>query len=274
MTEIVVVTSDHHITSTLGLCPPNYTLDDRGEYRPSPGQRFLMRSWGSFWNDVKELAEQHHAPVTAIFNGDTVEADAKKRSNQIITRNKAKIVEAAYQALEPAIKISDRTIFIRGTGAHEGESSELAELLAADLTITEKAPNGNHSWWQFLGEFGGVLFDIEHHGPLGRTPWTITNPMNGLAVRLMLKYAGRRLPAVAIRSHNHRKGDTYDNHPIRVLATGAWQLETEYVRRIGGVEGADIQGLIFICDGGEYQCLKRLYTPLPTKIWTSQTRTC
>jgi hypothetical protein len=144
----------------------------------------------------------------------------------------------------------------------------MEEELAADTVNAVKNEDGNtYSWWRLLAEFSGVLFDVTHHGPMGRQAWTGPNPLNALAVTLMMTYAGMRLPDIAARSHNHRDGDTYDNYPVRVVALPSWQLATEYVHRIGA-QPADIGGIINICDRGKYQIIKKKYKPAPAKIWT------
>ena len=46
---IVAIISDLHAGSTVGLCPPRFTLDDGGDYVSSPAQRWLWRNWNHFW---------------------------------------------------------------------------------------------------------------------------------------------------------------------------------------------------------------------------------
>lgn len=264
--HIIAVVSDTHIGSTVGLCPPLVNLDDGGTYNASPGQMWLWRSWKDYAAKVQALADG--AEITTIFNGDLVEADSKKRSHQVITRNKADLTRLATDTIAPLVDISTRAFFIRGTEAHVGKSAQYEEEIAADCAIAVKCTETVTSWWQFYGELGGVCFDISHHGKIGSLPWNRGNPLGTLAVRTMLAYAGRRVPDVVMRSHNHKYASTHDNYPVMVVSTLAWQLKTEYTHRLGIPEPADIGGLVFVCDKGEYTWQKIQYTPKAEKPWT------
>jgi hypothetical protein len=268
--DIIPIASDFHANSTVGLCPPIVNLDDGGTYKASRGQRWLWECWLDYTAKVKAAA--NGAPISAFINGDAVEADSKKRSTQLITRNKSTILSMATETLAPLIDIATRVFFMRGTDAHVGKSAEMEEELAKDCTITEPYSDSISSWWTFYGEFSGVYFDISHHGRMGGLPWSKTNPLGPLAVRLMMAYAGRKLD-VAVRSHNHKYGTTADNYPVMVTAAPAWQLATEYSNRQGFVEPADIGGLIFTCDKGAYTWRKVTYPPAPAKAWSLQKRT-
>lgn len=262
-TEIVVVMGDTHINSTVGLCKPNITLDDGGTYQASKGQRWLWRSFLDYVDTVKAHQVSTDGRVTLILNGDTIEADTKGRSRQVITRNKADIIRMAYNTLEPIIEISDRVIVVRGTAAHVGKSAEYEEEFASDLTGV--VMNGEiSSWWEIDVEIGGVLMNIMHHGKIGRQPNTRSNPLNTIATNMMFDCIGKRLPDIVLRSHNHVKADTYDNYPCRVLALPAWQLSTEYTFR-GGFGKADIGGLILLCNQGKAEVIKKLYEIPATK---------
>lgn len=271
MPDIVAIVSDTHINSTVGLCPPSVNLDDGGTYNASPAQMWLWHKWKEFSVTVKTLADKHGAEVTTFFNGDLVEADAKKRSHQTITRNKADLVRIATETIAPLVDISKRAFFIRGTEAHVGKSAQYEEEIAADCSIAVKCTETVTSWWQFYGELGGVCFDISHHGRLGSLPWNRAAPLGQTAIRTLLAYAGRRVPDVVVRSHNHKYASTHDNYPVMVVATPAWQLATEYTHRLGIPEPADIGGLIFVCDGKGYTWQKAMYAPKAAAPWKLQT---
>ena len=54
----VVVTSDHHIGSTVGLCPPEVYLDDGGEYKQTKLQAEAWKFWDKdFWPYVWKQAK-------------------------------------------------------------------------------------------------------------------------------------------------------------------------------------------------------------------------
>lgn len=269
MTEIIAAIGDTHTNSKVGLCAPDVTLDDGDGIKLSRGQWWLWECWQDYCEAVDHEARTNTADVTTIINGDAVDGDTKGRSTQVFSRNEADIIRIASAAHAPLIALSKRTFVTRGTPAHSGKSGVLEELFAADVIGAVKDPSRDtFSWWELSAEIGGILIDAQHHGPLGRAPWTAGNPLSALATRLMLAYAGRRLPDLALRSHNHRRADTFDNYPVRVIALSAWQLATEYVHRLGLPEVADIGGIMVITDGGAYEVIKKNYVPQPRKIWT------
>ena len=273
MAEIVAVVGDTHTTSTVGLCNPNqFQLDDGGSYRGSKGQRWMWRCWLDYWKYATDLKINYNALFYTVFLGDMVEHDIKHRSKQIVSRNVADIVGAAVETLAPAMEVTDLAFFVRGTGAHVGKSAEYEEMLARDCDIAVKTETGNSSWWKLLAEFEGVLCEFYHHASMGRKPWTLPNSLNSLAVELMIAYAGQKVPNLAVRGHNHRPADTFDNYPVRIISIPSWQLATEYTHRIGSVQPVVVGGIFFICDGGEYQVIKRYYEPERTRPWKNNTR--
>lgn len=262
--DVLAIVSDTHANSRLGLCVPSFNLLDGGTYYANSTQRWLWRNWLDFWQEFDALDGRKGA----LFIGDMVDGDAKKRSHQIITSNPAEMVNLAGVVLDPAFDVLDYCIFLKGTPAHVGKSAHLEESLASDCTIAQKNGEENYAWDSFYGEVGGVVFDVKHHGKLGYRPWTRPNALNSLAVELMLAYGKRRerVPDIAVRAHRHLKGDSYDNYPVRVIANGCWQMQNEYGHVVSD-DLPDISGLIFECENGEYELTKKLYIPGRRKLW-------
>ena len=258
MSTTLAIVADTHINSTVGLCCPTITLDDGGEYRPSKGQRWLWRNWVEFWDYVPKNS-------WVVVNGDLADKDIKLRGYQNISRNPASIQRMVLETMTPALDKAARVFIVRGTGSHTGKSSHLEEEFAKDIGAT-KTPDGAYSWWSLCLECEGVLFDVMHHASMGRKPWTTPNSLNGLAAELMIQFHCSKLPDVAIRSHNHRFAETGLNYPIRVVATPAWQLSTEYASRIGA-SPADIGGLVFDCEAGQYEMTVKRYQPGRAQPW-------
>jgi len=117
----LIVTSDHHINSTVALCTPVINLDDGGTYHASRTQRELYNCWLDFWQQAKELTTGYKR--VGVFNGDLGELDTKKRSIQLVTLNKATIQRMVIDTIEPALAILDSVFVMRGTAAHTGKSS-------------------------------------------------------------------------------------------------------------------------------------------------------
>lgn len=250
----VVVISDTHINSTNAICPRTMNLDDGGTYRASRNQMMLNNFFDDFIKVVANITADYD--VVLVLNGDIGELDSKKRSSQVITRNNSTVLKMMFETLEPLIDLADRLLVVRGTGAHTGKSAWLEEMFAYDLEsiiIAEDKENSIFSHWHARKSFGGVRFDIAHHGRMGGMRHTQKNYANKLAQETTDLYRDRwaELPDVAIRSHNHRRADSGHNWPVFGLFTPSWQLQTEFVYRIGQENSfPSVGGDIFLCNSG------------------------
>ena len=114
-----------------------------------------------------------------------------------------------------------------------------------------------------------MLYDIRHHGPLGRMEHTMGNALNRRAKEMEDLYWSqqRKCPKVAVQSHNHRFATSSDQYAVKVYALPAWELKTEFVHRIGIIKPADIGGMYFICDKGEYVPVVKRYKPEVARAW-------
>ena len=269
MTTILAIVGDTHVNSTVGLITPVCNLDDGGTYRSSKGQRWLWRNWLNFWNEIYNLKMKHKDnKVWTVFNGDLVDVNGKHQQTQNVSQNETDVFKMAIDTLMPALDVSDRVFVVRGTAAHVKSSASMEEKIAIDIGAEK---NGNQwAWWELLLDCEDVRFDIRHHGPLGRLPHTRGNALNRRAVELMLRYANQRCPDVGIQSHNHRFSSSSDEYPIKVYALPAWQLITEFVSRIGNIEPADVGGMYFVCDKGQYQPVVKRYEPERIRPWRAK----
>lgn len=261
MTTILAVVSDLHTNSTVGLCPPGVQLDDGGTYRAGKTQRWLWSSWLNYWTQVTELQVQFQAPLWIVCNGDAFDGDHHD-TYQVITRNPADMLHIAAQVFETLPKW-EHLFIVRGTPAHVGKGASLEETLAADLSATGDTATGTASWWHLPLDCDGVLFDIAHHGTMGSLPWTKANAANKLAALTVFDYAGHggKLPHVVIRSHRHEYADSGGNFPVLAIQSPAWQLPTEYTRRLAPAALGDIGGLVFVCHEGRYTWRAIRYRP-------------
>lgn len=240
MTTLVAIAGDLHTNSTLGVMPPTVRLDDGGEYKASPQQRWLWRHWVKSWAAVGEARDRHDARLVVILNGELADNN-HHHTTQLVTRNPADQLNIAIETLRPVtdlLRDGDRVFVTRGTEAHSGPSGHLDETLAQELGATGERADGPASWWRLRAEFEGVRFDVSHHPPGGggRMPWTRANYAPRLAAMMWWQYVerGERPPHFAVYGHVHRPGDSYDAFGVRALITPSWQLMTSYGYRIGG----------------------------------------
>lgn len=264
----VALFGDSHVNSTIGLCTPRVVLDDGGEYRYSAGQSWLWRQWKSYCDEVKREAKGSRLYV--FVNGDAVEADVRQRSHQLVSRNKATMLRLAADVLEPILNIADRVFVIRGTGAHTGRGSQFEEKLADDVGA-ERTPDGQRSWWYWLGEISGVLCEVAHHTTGSGRAWTAGGGAVRLAAETVIEYGGNgeRIPALVFRSHTHRHTDSGENVTgCRAVTLPAWSLATEHSHRTGaGVRLAHVGGAIVRCEDGGYNLRVIRYVPRRQEIW-------
>jgi hypothetical protein len=270
----IVYISDTHTNSTTGVCKPLIDLDEGGTFHPSRTQSWLYSSLISFVEQARSDTEGYRRVVG--FGGDIGELDAKQRSTQVITRNKATIQRMIIETMEPILSIADATLVMRGTPAHEGKSSWLEEWFAYDISAFKDEKSRTSSWWQFVGECNGVRLDLAHHArPPGRRTRKGVGAVT-LAGETMYDYRVEMKmepPHVLIRSHNHQRADSGENFDVHVRYTRAWTSKTEYAYRIGCENAlSDIGGLILFCEGASTWQIKEypFYPAEMKQIWQVQ----
>jgi hypothetical protein len=255
-----------HINSTVAICPPVVQLDDGGSYTSSRTQRWLWKCWLDFWARVQEDAGGYRKIL--VINGDLGELDTKRRSVQIITANKSTILNTVRDVLQPASW--DALYIVRGTRAHVGKSAWLEEEIGKDL-MAQPSDKDIASWWQIRASVEGVRFDISHHASMGRLPWNRTNSAVKMASETIWNYMVERRaepPNIVIRSHNHIYVDAAVNGTHSYF-TPAWTASTEFAYRIGFENTiANVGGLVFLCENGEYIMKHYKYIPdRERRVW-------
>lgn len=242
----VIGVSDLHINSKVALCTPTVSLDEDDTHRSSRGQRWLWQCWLEFWDTVR--VDYQGWRKILVINGDMGELDTKRRSYQIITPNKAIILDMVLNVLAPALDVVDSVYVVRGTQAHVGKSAWLEEAIARDLDHAVRH-DGSASWWHIRGKIDGIRYDISHHASMGGLPWNAPNAANKLAAKTIWQYRvkmNQPAPDVIWRSHNHRWADSGKNYdPTYALCLPCWSLATEYAYRIGAEnDTADIGAVV------------------------------
>ncbi len=264
MKTSLIVVADLHANSKVALCLPATQLDDGGTYRLSRSQRWL---WDC-WQDCLKKIDSIKNDKILILNGDLADADIKDRSYQIISHNPATIKKNAVNLIDPLAQLCKLRYVTRGTPAHSGKSGYFEELIAEDIGAQQNPEAKVYSWYQLLLVIEGVRIDIAHHGPTGGMPWTRHNREQALAARTLFKYAEQREkpPDIVIRSHGHKRGDSYKSYPVRALLTSAWTLATEHSLRVADNDVADIGAYIIHCDGGKYEVQEISYE-IGKRVW-------
>jgi len=264
---LLAVNADEHACSTLGLCPPEgVRYDDGGRYTPSKAQLWLWDCWNNFWSETEAIRQKVNAILINVYNGDATDGGAHHGTTQTVSSDPevqdyiAERVFSVPKALKPK-----KSYMVRGTAVHVGGDTAPAETALAKHLRCERDPESDSwaSWHLRLNIYGRIL-DFQHHGRGGTRPWTSQNVVSALAAHIWMehKLAGLPSPDIAFRSHVHRKGDSYDAFPTRVIVTPAWQLKTSFVHRVGPESIADIGGVLcLIQPDGSYEVTFKTYSP-------------
>lgn len=266
---LIAVVSDIHAGSMLGLCPESVRLDDGGNYVPSKAQRWLWDCWIDFWDQVRVKQEVDNAILYVVLNGDAVEGD-HHRTTQILSGNPEAQSYVLHRAVEiPQALSPDRWFVVRGTEAHVGPSGASEEALGRHLKAEQDPDTHTWSWWHLRMEVQGIRFDFQHHGKMGRTPWTRAGQVGNLGFQVWAEHmmAGFAPPDIAIRSHFHQYYDSGDSPPTRLIQTAAWQLKTAHGHKVAADSIADVGGLMLYVDKGKVEVQKVLYKPELPRVW-------
>ena len=259
MTTQVVVVSDLHVGSTLGLCKPVVYLDDGQEYRANRLQQEAWDYWTNvFWKQVWQNKKKGIKTVV-VANGDLVDSQ-HHGTVQVFSSSIMDHINHAAEILDPIREKADAFFVTRGTPAHVMASGAADEQIARQVKATKANgnPGGVRSSYHLKLNIDGVLFDIAHQGPNpGYRMWTRGNTVRAFVRTIMLDalVRGARPPDALIRSHVHSKvHETCRDygHVCEGIITPSWQLKTEYAHQIASHEDiADIGGVIFTISDGK-----------------------
>lgn len=268
---------DLHCGSTVALCPPEIPLDDGGTYTASKHQRWLWECWLDYWQKVDEKRKALNAKLYVGFNGDLVDGN-HHGTVQIVTGNPNAQHVIFNACIKPVNALKpDAYFFTRGTSAHAGKSGSSEESIADGLRkdgrpVHGDPDTGKASWWHYRGNVGGIRLDATHHGRTGMREHTRGGAQVLYAHDILLAHVkdGDPFPNLCIRSHYHRWNDSYDACPVRVVQLPAWQLATEYVKKVAADTMADVGGLILTVPGdGTYEVSKVDYKPSRGAVWSA-----
>lgn len=255
-TNSVVVASDLHCGSLLGLFPPHgFIRSDKAgtgagsRVIPSDFQRWLWRCWEEFWYVfVPEATEGE--PYDVVLNGDIVEG-RHHGQDVLVSNNVAEQMQIAVECLRLVLERNRklrRVFVLAGTEAHCGLSNETTEMLAERLPHVVPDVHGNilrPELWIEIGMRGrhNALCHIAHH--IGTTSVAAyeTTAIHRELVEAFQEAARwrNRPPDVIIRSHRHRAAKTSiqtGNGYCIAEVTAGWQGKTPYAYRIAGARQA------------------------------------
>lgn len=271
---ILAVTSDQHVSSTVGLCPPEgVRFDDGGRYDPSKPQLWLWECWTDYWQTVESLRRELKARLFCVYNGDATDGGAHHGTTATISNDpevQSYLTTATFQV--PRKLKADKSYMVRGTAVHVGGDSAPNETALAKHLNCERDPETD-SWasWHIRLPIHGRIFDFQHHGRVGTRPHTKQNALSALACQIWMEHSlkGLRHPDVAFRSHRHTFGDSENAYPTRLIQTPSFQLKTAFAHRVVPESIADVGGVICVIEpDGQYRVIPKLYPVALPKLRT------
>jgi len=241
----LVVVSDTHCGSKLGLCAPGVLLDEGNRAELNSGQKVLWRWWLAFWQDWVPHATRGER-FDVVINGDLVEG-VPRGTVALISSNPADQERIALETMAPVKKalerVSGRLFVIRGTEAHAGMSAADEERIARTLGAVPDE-DGRYARWSLWMMVGSGLVHCMHH--IGTTS-SSHHEASAVDAELKAEYveAGRtglRPPDVVVRSHRHRWIEVRVPKTCRsehvtfatCVVTPGWQLKTPFAWRAAG----------------------------------------
>jgi len=222
--QALLVVSDLHCGSTVGLCPPMCPLIDDGGWILNEVQDDIWDKWTAF----SRWACDHLKGTRwgLVVNGDAIEG-VHHGCKQIVHADPGVHARIAVEVLKPLAAKASAVYITKGTGAHVGHMSEngIGEALGA-VRHPDTGQRAAHHW---LIRVNGCLVSFKHHiGTSKRKSLYATQLSAELAEeRLASADASKNPPSVIVRSHRHTFG-CYENAGGMAITTPAWQALTSF----------------------------------------------
>src|SRR5690606_20321878 len=134
-TTTVVLLSDLHGNSKVGLCPPVVNLYGGGTYRATRPQRWVYGQWLELRDRVGETVQRAGGRMVLVLNGELAD-DNKHSKFDLVELHPDFQMAVAVEALRPFLELVDRErgdlIYVtRGTEAHSGPDSWMDNKIGA-----------------------------------------------------------------------------------------------------------------------------------------------
>lgn len=289
--ELVFVVSDLHHGSTVGLCPPEVTLDGGGVYHYNLFQKWLWECWedctGCHWERKKretkkdemtgeicapkrdgwmrQLAKRR--PYAIVFLGDSIEG-VHHDSVEIISSDVSVHAAIARQVCGALVEGATSVFMTRGTEVHVGTTeSTLGQHVGGVYCKATK----NFCWEQLQLRVNGILTHFKHHIGVSMRPWTTSMQYAAAIAAEQLNAVGldHEPPRVIVRAHRHKFGEWSDEQGL-VVVTPPWQQLTRHARKFTG--GSLAQPGLVALDYADRDCYgnprvhSKRYRPAPDEV--------
>lgn len=221
--KLVLVISDLHVGSTVGLWPKGFVSIEGNPILQNPFQEWLWKCWVDMNKWVEKVTDGQ--PYDLVINGDIVDGIHHK-TLQVMTPDLGDQVIAVKQILGELTPKAANVHLIKGTEAHTlNQEIHIGKALGG----SKNKINGQHAWDYLDLEVNGTLYNFAHH--ISATARTYLEASAHSIMLGNLSHARSRakkpVPSVMVRAHRHRHGIWEDGNQMSVI-TGAWQGLTRY----------------------------------------------
>ena len=249
---LVFVVSDTQCGSTVGLCPPEVTVEGGGNYQANVAQRWLWECWedvtGCMWRPRKKRAEDEMPgeisppgkkgwmertaggrEYAIVILGDAIEGCHHKQV-EVIGNDVALHAAIARHIFGALVENASRVFVVRGTEVHVGTvENGLGQHVGGKYCRATKS----FAWEQLQLKVRGVLSHFKHHISVSMRPWTTSMQFAAAIASEQLNAIGldHSAPRVVCRAHRHQYGEWRNNQGL-VVVSPPWQLLTRFARKV------------------------------------------
>lgn len=226
-TKAIVILSDLHVLSTVGLWPPGFVCNEGFEIGQNRFQQLLWEHWKDCQSWITRVIGD--SPFELVLNGDLVDGK-HHQTTQIMSADSADQLPAVLQVLGPLAERAKATYLTKGTECHT-RNDEL--YIGKQLKAVKDPSTGQHAWDRLELEFNGLVFAASHHTPTASRPYLEASQHSiQLGAEIMERVRnGLAPPRIIARAHRHVPGVWNDGRLISIV-TGAWQGLTRYGRKV------------------------------------------
>ncbi len=226
----VVVLSDLHIGSTVGLWPSKFISQEGNEIGPNEFQEWLWECWQDL-TAVQLPKYLRGEPYALVLNGDVIEG-IHHRTLQVMTANTTDQVKAAKKVLDPVFKKAAARFIVKGTEVHTRDREiSLGEALNAQ----EDTATGQHAFDKLYLSVHGTNCVFRHHITTTSRPYLEATALSTELGSERIEAARNKhpIPQVLCVAHRHRHGIFRDSAGL-VCVTSAWQGLTRHGHKVVG----------------------------------------
>lgn len=225
--ELVLVLSDLHVGSTVGLLPPKHRTIEGNVIELNAVQAFLWDAWRDMLRWVEDTTAG--ANYAVVINGDLIEGD-HHGTKQIWSKDTADHVAAAADVLQPVLARASHFFIVQGTESHTNNHEiSLGKILRAQTNPDTGLP----AFTRLHLSVHGCRCAFRHHIGTSVRAWTGATALAAVLAEETIQAVsnGEAAPQVVCAAHRHKFG-TYTNGRGTVVVSPPWQMLTRFGHKV------------------------------------------